>query len=292
MMKESDIVFLNGEFLPKDKAKISVFDRGFIFGDGIYEVVPVMNGVLIDKSEFWERFKRSLKEIALNLPYKDSEFENILNELIAKNALKEGGVYMQITRGIASRDFAFTKGLQPTIMAFVYAANIQNNELASKGISVVSVPDIRWKRRDIKSISLLAQCYAKEMAVNAGADEGFMVENGKVTEATSASAFIIKDKTLITKPFSNEILCGIRRQNILKFARELNLSVAERAFSMNEVYEADEVFISAASLPILGVIKADGKVIANGKVGKFTQLLRQRYLQKMRNEAGLGLSDL
>lgn len=289
MMKESDIVFLNGEFLPKDKAKISVFDRGFIFGDGIYEVVPVMNGVLIDKIEFWERFKRSLKEIALNLPYKDSEFENILNELIAKNALKEGGVYMQITRGIASRDFAFTKGLQPTIMAFVYAANIQNNELASKGISVVSVPDIRWKRRDIKSISLLAQCYAKEMAVNAGADEGFMVENGKVTEATSASAFIIKDKTLITKPFSNEILCGIRRQNILKFARELNLSVVERAFSMNEVYEADEVFISAASLPILGVIKADGKVIANGKIGKFTQQLRQRYLQKMRNEAGLGV---
>lgn len=287
MMKESDIVFLNGEFLPKDKAKISVFDRGFIFGDGIYEVVPVMNGVLIDKIEFWERFKRSLKEIALNFPYKDSEFESILNELIAKNALKEGGVYMQITRGVASRDFAFTKGLQPTIMAFVYAANIQNNELASKGISVVSVPDIRWKRRDIKSISLLAQCYAKEMAVNAGADEGFMVENGKVTEATSASAFIIKDKTLITKPFSNEILPGIRRQNILKFARELNLSVVERAFSMNEAYEADEVFISAASLPILGVIKADGKVIANGKVGKFTQLLRQRYLQKMRNEAGL-----
>lgn len=288
-MKESDIVFLNGEFLPKDKAKISVFDRGFIFGDGIYEVVPVMNGVLIDKSEFWERFKRSLKEIALNFPYKDSEFESILNELIAKNALKEGGVYMQITRGVASRDFAFTKGLQPTIMAFVYAANIQNNELASKGISVVSVPDIRWKRRDIKSISLLAQCYAKEIAVNAGADEGFMVENGKVTEATSASAFIIKDKTLITKPFSNEILPGIRRQNILKFARELNLSVVERAFSMNEVYEADEVLISAASLPILGVIKADGKMIANGKVGKFTQLLRQRYLQKMRNEAGLGV---
>lgn len=289
MMKESDIVFLNGEFLPKDKAKISVFDRGFIFGDGIYEVVPVMNDTMVDKSEFWERFKRSLKEISLNLPYKESEFESILNELVAKNALKEGGVYMQITRGVASRDFAFAKGLQPTIMAFVYAANIQNNELASKGISVVSVPDIRWKRRDIKSISLLAQCYAKEMAVNAGADEGFMVENGKVTEATSASAFIIKDKTLITKPFSNEILCGIRRQNILKFARELNLSVVERAFSMNEVYEADEVFISAASLPILGVVRADGKMIANGKVGKFTQLLRQRYLQKMRNEAGLGV---
>lgn len=285
MMKESDIVFLNGEFLPKDKAKISVFDRGFIFGDGIYEVVPVMNGKMVDKIEFWERFKRSLKEIALNFPYKDSEFESILNELIAKNALKEGGVYMQITRGIASRDFAFTKGLKPTIMAFVYAANIQNNEFASKGISVVSVPDIRWKRRDIKSISLLAQCYAKEMALNAGADEGFMVENGKVTEATSASAFIIKDKTLITKPFSNEILCGIRRQNILNFAYELGLQVEQRAFTMNDVYEADEVFISAASLPILAVVKADGKIIADGKVGEFTQKLRQRYLQKMKNEA-------
>ena len=285
MMKESDIVFLNGEFLPKDKAKISVFDRGFIFGDGIYEVVPVMNGKMVDKIEFWERFKRSLKEIALNFPYKDSEFESILNELIAKNALKEGGVYMQITRGVASRDFAFTKGLKPTIMAFVYAANIQNNEFASKGISVVSVPDIRWKRRDIKSISLLAQCYAKEMALNAGADEGFMVENGKVTEATSASAFIIKDKTLITKPFSNEILCGIRRQNILNFAYELGLQVEQRAFTMNDVYEADEVFISAASLPILAVVKADGKIIADGKVGEFTQKLRQRYLQKMKIEA-------
>lgn len=287
MMREKNIVFLNGAFLPKDEAKISVFDRGFVFGDGIYEVVPVMNGVLIDKQEFWQRFKRSLKAIELNLPYEDSEFESILNELIAKNALKEGGVYTQITRGVASRDFAFTKGLQPTIVAFVYEANIQNNELANTGISVVSVPDIRWKRRDIKSISLLAQCYAKEMAVNAGADEGFMVENGKVTEATSASAFIIKEKTLITKPFSNEILPGIRRQNILKFARELGLSVMERAFSMSEVYNADEVFISAASLPILGVVKADGKVIADGKVGDFTQKLRQRYLQKMKSEAGI-----
>lgn len=286
-MSEKNIVFLNGEFLPKNEAKISVFDRGFVFGDGIYEVVPVMNGVLIDKDEFWQRFKRSLKAIELNLPYDEAEFEGILNKLIAKNALKEGGVYMQITRGVASRDFAFTKGLKPTIMAFVYEANIQNNDFADMGISIVSVPDIRWKRRDIKSISLLAQCYAKEMAVNAGADEGFMVENGKVTEATSASAFIIKDKTLITKPFSNEILPGIRRQNILKFARELGLGVMERAFSMNEVYNADEVFISAASLPILGVVKADNKVIANGKVGEFTQKLRQRYLQKMKSEAGL-----
>ena len=286
-MNEKDIVFLNGEFLHKKDATVSIFDRGFIFGDGIYEVVPVMNGVMVDKNEFWQRFKRSLKAIELILPYEESEFERILNELITKNALEEGGVYMQITRGVASRDFAFVKGLKPTIMAFVYEANIENNEFTNTGISVISVADIRWKRRDIKSISLLAQCYAKELAIKAGVQEGFMVENGKVTEATSSSAFIIKDKTLITKPFSNEILPGIRRLNILKFAKELGLKVEERAFSMNEVYNADEVFISAASLPILGVVKADSKVIADGKVGEFTTKLRQRYLQKMKSEAGL-----
>lgn len=286
-MNEKDIVFLNGQFLHKKEAMVSIFDRGFIFGDGIYEVVPIINGMMVDKDEFWQRFKRSLKVIELNLPYEDSEFEGILNELITKNALKEGGVYMHITRGVTSRDFAFVKGLKPTIMAFVYEADIENNEFANTGISVVSVPDIRWKRRDIKSISLLAQCYVKELAVKAGVQEGFMVENGKVTEATSSSAFIIKDKTLITKPFSNEILPGIRRLNILKFAKELGLKVQERAFSMSEVYNADEVFISAASLPILGVVKADSKVIADGKVGEFTTKLRQRYLQKMKSEAGL-----
>lgn len=287
MMKEKNTVFLNGEFLAKEDAKISIFDRGFIFGDGIYEVVPVMNGVMVDKGEFWQRFKRSLKAIELNLPYEELEFEGILNELIAKNALKEGGVYMQVTRGTASRDFAFTKGIKATVMAFVYEANIEKNEFANTGIAIISVPDIRWKRRDIKSISLLAQCYAKEMAVKAGVQEGFMVENGKVTEATSSSAFIIKDKTLITKPFSNEILPGIRRLHILKFAKELGLKVEERAFSMSEVYTADEVFISAASLPILGVVKADGRVIADGRVGEFSTKLRQRYIQKMKSEAGL-----
>lgn len=285
MMKEKNIVFLNGEFLPKEDAKISIFDRGFIFGDGIYEVVPVMNGVMVDKEEFWQRFKRSLKAIELHLPYEEAEFEGFLNELIAKNALKEGGIYMQVSRGVASRDFAFVKGIKPTIMAFAYEAKIENNEFAQTGIAIISVPDMRWKRRDIKSISLLAQCYAKEMAVKAGVQEGFMVENGKVTEATSSTAFIIKDKTLITKPFSNEILPGIRRLNILKFAKELDLKVEERAFTMSEVYAADEVFICAASLPVLGVVKADNKIIANGKVGHFTQKIRTRYLQKMKSEA-------
>lgn len=287
MMKEKQIVFLNGEFLDKNEAKISIFDRGFIFGDGIYEVMPVINASLVDKEEFWERFLRSLKAIELEFPYERGEFENILKELILKNSLREGGVYMQVTRGIASREFAFIKGLKPTIMAFVFECKVLENELKDKGISVISVSDLRWKRRDIKSISLLAQCYAKNLAQKAGADEAFMVENGKVNEGSSSSAFIIKDKTLVTKPLSNEILSGIRRKNILVFAKELGLKIDERAFSMSEVYQADEVFISAATLLILPVVRVDTQLINGGKIGEFVPKLRQKYIEKVTREAGL-----
>lgn len=284
MMREKEFVFLNGEFLPKDEAKISVFDRGFIFGDGIYEVVPVIFGKMVDKEEFWQRFTRSLEAIKLNFPYEKEEFEAILNELTAKNLLKEGGIYMQVTRGVASREFSFVKNLKPTIMAFAFECNVLKNEF-EEGVSVISVPDLRWKRRDIKSISLLAQCYAKEQAVLAGAFEAFMIENGKVNEASSASAFIIKNKTLVTKPFSNAILPGIRRQNILKFAGELGLKIEQRAFNMQEVYEADEVFISAATLLLLSVVKADDRLINGGKVGEFVPKLRAKYVEKITAEA-------
>ena len=285
MMQEKEIVFLNGEFINKNEAKISIFDRGFIFGDGIYEVIPILNTKIVDKIEFWDRFERSLKAIELILPYEKKEFESLLQKLVDKNNLKEGGIYIQITIGVASRDFAFVKNLNPTIVAFVYEDKIINNPLAKIGVNIISVPDLRWKRRDIKSISLLAQCYAKEKVAKAKAYEGFMIENGKVTEATSASAFIIKNQTLITKPLSNEILPGIRRSNILNFAKELELKIDERAFDMDEVYLADEVFVSAASLPILGVVRADDKIISNGKVGILTNKLRQKYIEKMQKES-------
>ncbi|WP_261545176.1 D-amino acid aminotransferase [Campylobacter lari] len=283
-MQEMEIVFLNDEFVKASEAKVSVFDRGFIFGDGIYEVVPVVNTKIADKEEFWERFGRSLAQIELEIPYTKEEFENILEQLIIKNSLKEGGLYMQVTRGVASRNFALLKGLKPTIMAFAFECKVIEHECAKNGVSVISTADLRWKRRDIKSISLLAQCLAKEEAIKAKVFEAFMVENALVTEASSSSAFIIKDKTLITKPFSNEILPGIRRKNILKFAKELGLKVDQRAFSMKEVYEADEVFISAATFLILGVIKADSKVINDGKVGFYTQKLREKYVEKIQKD--------
>ncbi len=282
-----DTVFINGEFLPSKEAKVSAFDRGFIFGDGIYEVVPVINSRLVDREGFWHRFERSLDQIELKLPYNKEKFEEILYEIISRNALKEGGIYMQITRGAAPRDFYFIENLTPSVFIFCYEASVIDNPLAKSGIEIVSVPDIRWKRRDIKSVSLLAQCYAKNEAHKKGAYEGFMVEDGYVTEGCSSSAFIIKDKTLITKPLSNEILPGIRRKKLLNLAREVGLKVEQRKFSMQEVYDADEAFISAATLILLPVIKADGKLINGGRIGEFAPKLRELYAKDMLKEAGL-----
>lgn len=278
-------VFLNGEFIDKDSAKISIFDRGFIFGDGIYEVVPVINSIIVEKDGFWDRFQRSLNEISLNLPYTNDEFESILNNLIEINSLKEGGLYIQITRGVAPRDFSFVKGVKPTIMAFAFSDSVLEHPAAKSGITIISTPDIRWKRRDIKSISLLGQCYAKNQATIAGADECFMVEDGYVTEAGSSSAFIIKDGTLITKPLSNEILPGIRRNRLLNLAKQIGLQIQERKFSMDEVYNADECFISAATIILLPVIKADGKAINGGKIGEYTTKLRELYKEILKAQA-------
>ena len=280
-------VFLNGEFIDKDSAKISIFDRGFIFGDGIYEVVPVINSIIVEKDGFWDRFQRSLNEISLNLPYTHDEFESILNNLIEINSLKEGGLYIQITRGVAPRDFSFVKGVKPTIMAFAFSDSVLEHPAAKSGITIISTPDIRWKRRDIKSISLLGQCYAKNQATIAGADECFMVEDGYVTEAGSSSAFIIKDGALITKPLSNEILPGIRRNRLLNLAKQIGLQIQERKFSMDEVYNADECFISAATIILLPVIKADGKAINGGKIGEYTTKLRELYKRALKLEANI-----
>ena len=280
-------VFLNGEFIDKDSAKISIFDRGFIFGDGIYEVVPVINSIIVEKDGFWDRFQRSLNEISLNLPYTNDEFESILNNLIEINSLKEGGLYIQITRGVAPRDFSFVKGVKPTIMAFAFSDSVLEHPAAKSGITIISTPDIRWKRRDIKSISLLGQCYAKNQATIAGANECFMVEDGYVTEAGSSSAFIIKDGALITKPLSNEILPGIRRNRLLNLAKQIGLQIQERKFSMDEVYNADECFISAATIILLPVIKADGKAINGGKIGEYTTKLRELYKRALKLEANI-----
>ncbi len=284
-----NIVFLNGEFLNKDEAKVSVFDRGFLFGDGIYEVVPVVNSVVLDKEPFLERLERSLGEVELDWPLSKEQFLVMIDELIRRNELKEGGVYMQVTRGVAPREFYYPSNVKPTLMAFVFEKNVIDNPLAKRGIEAVTVEDLRWKRRDIKSISLLAQCMAKEEAHKKGAHEGWMVEDGLVTEGTSSTAYIVKDGKIITRPLSNSILPGIRRKLLIEIAKKYDIEIVQRAFSVKEAYEADEAFISSATTFVLPVVKIDGKTIGDGKPGPIFKKMRKMYIKSALKVAGVEL---
>ena len=281
----NNIVFLNGDFLPADEAKVSIFDRGYLFGDGIYEVVPVINGKVIDKEPFYERFHGSLSKIALQSPFCKAEIDAILDTLIAKNDLKEGGIYMQVTRGVAPREFYFPENTPTTFTAFVFHKSIIDAPLAKIGVKVVSCEDIRWKRRDIKSISLLGQVLAKEEVHQKGAYEGWMVEDGFVTEGTSSSAYIIKDGVIITRPLSNAILPGIRRKVLMGLTKEHGIKVEERLFSLKEALTADEAFMSSATVFVLPIVEIDGKIIGNGNPGSITQKLRALYVEAALKEA-------
>lgn len=279
------IVYVNGEFNPQSEAKISVFDRGFIFGDGVYEVVPVINGKLVDKQYFLERLGRSLSELSIDWPCSQDQYIEVMEQLISKNQLLEGVVYSQVTRGIAERDFPFPKDTAPSLVAFTTVMTLLENPAAKTGIPVITTKDLRWKRRDIKSINLLGQCLAKEDAVSQGGVEGWMVEDGLVTEGVSSTAYIIKDGLIITRELSNSILPGIRRRTLLEIAKENDLTFDERAFSVEEALSADEAFISSATTLALPVVSIDGNVVANGLPGPITTQLRELYKNRLIAEA-------
>ncbi len=279
------IVFLNGEFCEAKDAKVSIFDRGYIFGDGIYEVVPVIQGKVIDKEPFFERLESSLKKISLKAPYNREEIMSILEALIVKNSLTEGGIYMQVTRGVAPREFFFPQNTPTTFMAFTFKKSIIDAPLAHNGVKVVSIEDIRWKRRDIKSISLLGQVLAKEEAHQKGAYEGWMIEDGYITEGTSSTAYIVKNGVIITRPLSNAILPGIRRKVLMHLTKEHGIKVEERLFSLEEALQADEAFMSSATVFVLPIVEIDGHKIGHGKPGILTQKLRALYVEAALKEA-------
>ena len=285
----SRTVFLNGEYLPEDQAKVSIFDRGFLFGDGVYEVVPVMDGLMVDVEPFLARLENSLSELQLDWPCTQEEYLDMHQQLIERNELVNGLIYSQVTRGVADRNFGFPEDTPTTLMAFTQEAKHQDNQMAQTGIKVVSVKDIRWKRRDIKSIALLGQCLAKQEAQQQGAYEGWMVEDGFVTEGTSSSAYIVKDGVLITRPLSNLILAGIRRKLMLKLAREHQIRIEERPFTIQEALQADEAIMSAASA-VLPVVELDGQVIGDGKPGKVFKQLRALYFENARQNAGMTIA--
>jgi len=275
----SRIVFLNGSFLPIEEAKVPFMDRGFLFGDGVYEGVGVLDGRLIDNEAHLERLERSLGEVRIPNPYSRAEWTRLQEELARRNGMTEGFIYFQVTRGVAERDFFFPESAEPTVAMFTQAKAIASAPAAEKGIAVVTVPDMRWQRRDIKSINLLAQVLAKQAAKEAGAQEAWLVEDGFVTEGGSSSAFIVtKTGSIVVRPLSNAILPGITRKSLLRLSQEAGIALEERRFTVEEAYEAAEAFLTSASNFVLPIVSIDGRPVGDGKPGPVTKRLRELYL--------------
>jgi D-alanine transaminase len=281
------IAYVNGSFVPLADAKVSVLDRGFLFADGIYEVAAVLEGKLIDNASHLARLERSVGEISLALPETTARIQEIQKELITRNNLVNGMVYLEVTRGAdTGRDFPFPKGVKPTLVMFTSVKDIINAPSARTGIGVITVPDIRWARRDIKSVALLAQVLAKQAAAEAGAGEAWMIEDGKVTEGGSSSAFILtQDDVLVTRQNSSVILPGCTRKAVVALAQERQLRIEERPFTIEEALAAKEAFITSASVFVQAVVSIDGKIVADGKPGPIAGRLREIYVDFARATA-------
>ena len=281
------IAYVNGSYLPLSEAKVSILDRGFLFADGIYEVAAVLDGKLVDNASHLARLERSVGEIKLPLPETTGQIQEIQKELVKRNELVNGMVYLEVTRGAdTGRDFAFPKGITPTLVMFTSEKDIVGAPSAKTGINVITVPDLRWTRRDIKSVALLAQVLAKQAAAEAGAAEAWMIEDGKVTEGGSSSCFILtQDDVIVTRQNGSEILPGCTRKAVVKLAEERQLRIEERAFSIEEALAAKEAFVTSASLFVQAVVSIDGKKVANGKPGPMTNRLREIYVDFARATA-------
>jgi D-alanine transaminase len=282
----SRIVYVNGDYVPEEEAKISVFDRGFLFADGVYEVTSVLDGKLIDFEGHARRLERSLSELDMPAPVTMDELLEIHRELVARNDVTEGMVYLQVTRGAADRDFAYPKDPVPSLVLFTQAKNLADAPAVKTGMRVISIPDQRWGRRDIKTVQLLYPSMGKMMAKAAGADDAWMVEDGAVTEGTSNNAYIVtQDGTLVTRQLGTEILHGITRAAVLRFAREAQFKVEERPFTVDEAKAAKEAFITSASSFVMPVVELDGAPIGSGKPGPVALRLREIYLEESRARA-------
>jgi len=282
-------VYLNGEYLPENEAKVSIFDRGFLMADGVYEVTSVLDGKLVDFDGHAVRLDRSLSELGMKNPISKEVLLAVHRELVSLNNVVEGGVYLQITRGApADRDFAFPdpETTPCTVVLFTQSKPGVTTSAASKsGIKVISIADERWGRRDIKTVQLLYPSMGKMMAKAAGCDDAWMVEDGHVTEGTSNNAYIVKGNKIITRGLSNDILHGITRAAVLRFAKEAQMEVEERPYTIEEAQDADEAFITSATMFVTGVVEIDGVPVGDGKPGQVSLRLREIYLEESLKKA-------
>ncbi len=280
----SRIVYVNGSYLPEEEATVSIFDRAFLMADGVYEVTSVLGGKLIDFAGHMARLERSLNALGMNKPEAFDELLDIHRELVTRNDIDEGMIYLQVSRGAAGdRDFVFPdpEVVKPTLVLFTQSKpGLADNPTAKTGIKVISIDDIRWGRRDIKTVQLLYPSMGKMMAKDAGADDAWLVEDGKVTEGTSNNAYIVKDGRIITRELSTDILHGITRAAVLRFAREAQMTVEERSFTVDEAQQADEAFVTSASTFVMPVVALDGAPIGDGTVGPVATRLREIYIEE------------
>jgi len=277
-------VYLNGDYLSEADAKVSIFDRGFLMADGVYEVTSVLGGKLIDFEGHVTRLQRSLDALDMRNPISRDDLLEVHRELVRANGIQEGMIYLQITRGApGDRDFVFPdpEVTPPTIVLFTQnKPGLADNPVAKKGIKVISIDDIRWGRRDIKTVQLLYPSMGKMMAKKAGADDAWLIEDGFVTEGTSNNAYIVKGNRIITRALSNDILHGITRAAVLRFAREAQMEVEERNFSLDEAKAADEAFVTSASTFVMPVVEIDGVPLGGGMPGRVAHRLREIYLEE------------
>lgn len=277
-------VYVNGGYLPENEATVSIFDRGFLMADGVYEVTSVLGGKLIDFDGHAVRLQRSLDALDMRNPISSEDLLEVHRELVRVNEIDEGMIYLQITRGApGDRDFVFPdpETTEPTIVLFTQAKpGLANSPAALKGMKVISIEDIRWGRRDIKTVQLLYPSMGKMMAKKAGADDAWMIEDGFVTEGTSNNAYIVKGNKIITRALSHDILHGITRAAVLRFAQEAQMEVEERNFTIDEAKDADEAFITSASTFVMPVVEIDGVALGEGVPGRVAPRLREIYLEE------------
>ena len=278
------IVYVNGADMPEQEATVSIFDRGFLMADGVYEVTSVLQGKLIDFEGHAQRLRRSLDALDMAMPMPIDELFGLHRELVARNGIEEGMIYLQVTRGSAGdRDFAFPDPEETPVTLVMFTQNkpgLADSPAAKTGIKVISIDDIRWGRRDIKTVQLLYPSMGKMMAKNAGADDAWMVQDGFVTEGTSNNAYIVKNGQIITRALSNDILHGITRSAVLRFAQEAQMELVERNFTIDEAQSADEAFVTSASTFVMPVVEIDGKALGAGMPGPIAARLREISLEE------------